>query len=195
MHKSHGEGGQQWCYPSTEQPCRDLVDSYFHVCKTISLTVGSQISLYMWWPHCNCLEWRARSSFSKHVLSKNCSTSSNCCKPTNFHRLNFRCLGINCEIREIYIPWKFQHIRYMCYSMCIHVVCVSVCVCLCVCMAWILHSLCLIYIQVGDAKDPVRKGVRVLFGQLCCIYPPSKLFPYLVDGLKSKNSRQRSGTR
>ena len=47
---------------------------------------------------------------------------------------------------------------------------------------------------MGDAKDPVRKGVRVLFGQLCCIYPPGKLFPYVVDGLKSKNSRQRSGT-
>ena len=51
----------------------------------------------------------------------------------------------------------------------------------------------IILIQVGDAKDPVRKGVRVLFGQLCCIYPPGKLFPYIVDGLKSKNSRQRSG--
>lgn len=49
-------------------------------------------------------------------------------------------------------------------------------------------------IQVGDAKDPVRKGVRALFGQLCCIYPPNKLFPHIVDGLKSKNSRQRSGT-
>ena len=47
--------------------------------------------------------------------------------------------------------------------------------------------------QVGDAKDPVRKGVRALFGQLCCIYPPNKLFPHVVDGLKSKNSRQRSG--
>ena len=54
-------------------------------------------------------------------------------------------------------------------------------------------QLSIILIQVGDAKDPVRKGVRVLFGLLCCVYPPGKLFPYIVDGLKSKNSRQRSG--
>jgi len=48
-------------------------------------------------------------------------------------------------------------------------------------------------LQVGDSKEPVRKGVRVLFGQLCCVYPPGKLFTYLVDGLKSKNARQRTG--
>ncbi|XP_065911273.1 cytoskeleton-associated protein 5-like isoform X2 [Dysidea avara] len=47
-------------------------------------------------------------------------------------------------------------------------------------------------LKVGDSKDPVRKGVRVLFGQLCCVYPPGKLFTYLVDGLKSKNARQRT---
>jgi len=79
---------------------------------TISLTGGSQISLYTWWPCCNCLAWRAQSSFSKHVLSKNCSTFSNCCKPTNFCRLNFRCLGINRKIHKIYIPQKFQRIWY-----------------------------------------------------------------------------------
>jgi len=49
--------------------------------------------------------------FSKHVLSKNCTTFSNCCKPTNFRGLNFCCLVINREIREIYIPQKFQHIQ------------------------------------------------------------------------------------
>jgi len=82
---------------------------FSHLQNTISLTGGSQISLYTWWPHCNCLEWRAQLSFSKHMLSKNCSALSNCCKPTNFRGLNFCCLEINCEI---YIPQKFQCIQW-----------------------------------------------------------------------------------
>jgi len=47
------------------------------------------------------------------VLSKNCITlTGNCCKPTNFRGLNFRYLGIDREIREIYMPRKFPRIRY-----------------------------------------------------------------------------------
>ena len=47
--------------------------------------------------------------------------------------------------------------------------------------------------QVGDAKEPVRKGVRALFRELCSFYPPGKLFNSVLDGLKSKNARQRTG--
>ena len=49
------------------------------------------------------------------------------------------------------------------------------------------------YTQVGDAKEPVRKGVRALFRELCSFYPPGKLFTFVLDGLKSKNARQRTG--
>ncbi len=49
------------------------------------------------------------------------------------------------------------------------------------------------YPQVGDSKEPVRKGVRSLFRELCSFYPPAKLFAFLIDGLKSKNARQRTG--
>ena len=47
--------------------------------------------------------------------------------------------------------------------------------------------------QVGDSKDAVRKGVRSLFRELCSFYPPTKLFGFVLDGLKSKNARQRTG--
>ncbi|XP_064399412.1 cytoskeleton-associated protein 5-like isoform X3 [Halichondria panicea] len=46
--------------------------------------------------------------------------------------------------------------------------------------------------KVGDSKDPVRKGVRALFRDICSFYPPAKLFTFLLDGLKSKNARQRT---
>ena len=64
-----------------------------------------------------------------------------------------------------------------------------------------VHKVCVpvgtvIYsIQVGDAKEPVRKGVRALFRELCSFYPPGKLFTFVLDGLKSKNARQRTGER
>lgn len=46
-------------------------------------------------------------------------------------------------------------------------------------------------IKVGDSKDGVRRDVRVLFKLLHKVYPASKTFSYLIDGLKSKNSKQR----
>lgn len=46
-------------------------------------------------------------------------------------------------------------------------------------------------IKVGDPKDPVRKEVRALFRELCSFYPPGKIFGFVIDGLKSKNARQR----
>lgn len=47
--------------------------------------------------------------------------------------------------------------------------------------------------QVGDPKDAVRKAVRALIRTLWSIFPPAKTFPFVMDGLKSKNARQRIG--
>ncbi|XP_066599618.1 protein mini spindles isoform X2 [Prorops nasuta] len=47
-------------------------------------------------------------------------------------------------------------------------------------------------IKIGDPKDAVRNGVRALFKQIALVYPVSKLFPYVMEGLKSKNARQRT---
>lgn len=46
---------------------------------------------------------------------------------------------------------------------------------------------------MGESKDVVRKDVRAIMGMLCKVYPSSKLFPFLMDGTKSKNSKQRTG--
>ncbi|GAB1602380.1 cytoskeleton-associated protein 5-like isoform X1 [Argonauta hians] len=47
-------------------------------------------------------------------------------------------------------------------------------------------------IKVGDPKDNVRQNVRTILKSVCKVYPGSKLFPYLIDGLRSKNSKQRA---
>ncbi|XP_049764940.1 protein mini spindles [Schistocerca cancellata] len=47
-------------------------------------------------------------------------------------------------------------------------------------------------LKIGDPKDAVRNSVKSLFKQLERIYPASKLFVYIMDGLKSKNARQRT---
>lgn len=46
-------------------------------------------------------------------------------------------------------------------------------------------------IKVGENKDNVRRDVRNIFKLICKVYPASKMFTYLLDGLKSKNSKQR----
>lgn len=48
-------------------------------------------------------------------------------------------------------------------------------------------------LKVGDPKDTVRNGVKSLLKQICIVYSASKLFGYLMEGLKSKNARQRTG--
>lgn len=48
--------------------------------------------------------------------------------------------------------------------------------------------------QIGDPKDAVRNNVRALLKQIWSVYPLSKLFVYLMDGIKSKNARQRAGS-
>ncbi|KAJ9598235.1 hypothetical protein L9F63_011056, partial [Diploptera punctata] len=47
-------------------------------------------------------------------------------------------------------------------------------------------------LKIGDPKDAVRMGVRSLFRQIERIYPVSKVFSYVMEGLKSKNARQRT---
>ncbi|XP_055011340.1 cytoskeleton-associated protein 5 isoform X2 [Boleophthalmus pectinirostris] len=47
-------------------------------------------------------------------------------------------------------------------------------------------------LKVGESKDVVRKDVRAILGMLCKVYPASKVFPFLMEGTKSKNSKQRA---
>lgn len=47
-------------------------------------------------------------------------------------------------------------------------------------------------LKIGDPKDAVRNSVRTLFRQMERIYPLTKLFGYIMEGLKSKNARQRT---
>jgi len=46
---------------------------------------------------------------------------------------------------------------------------------------------------MGESKDVVRKDVRAIMYSLCKVYPPSRMFPLVMDGTKTKNSKQRSG--
>ncbi|XP_030635140.1 cytoskeleton-associated protein 5 [Chanos chanos] len=47
-------------------------------------------------------------------------------------------------------------------------------------------------LKVGESKDVLRKDVRAILNMLCNVYPPTKVFPFLMEGTKSKNSKQRS---
>ncbi|CAL8245486.1 unnamed protein product [Lota lota] len=47
-------------------------------------------------------------------------------------------------------------------------------------------------LKMGESKDVVRKDVRSIMANLCKVYPASRLFPLIMDGTKSKNSKQRS---
>ncbi|KAK3102168.1 hypothetical protein FSP39_009299 [Pinctada imbricata] len=46
-------------------------------------------------------------------------------------------------------------------------------------------------LKVGDPKDNVRQGVRGIIKVMYKIYPASKIFVFLMDGVKSKNAKQR----
>lgn len=48
-------------------------------------------------------------------------------------------------------------------------------------------------LKLGDPKDTVRNNVRAILKQIAFIFPSTKMFVYIMDGVKSKNSRQRSG--
>uniref|UniRef100_A0AAR2KQS0 TOG domain-containing protein n=1 Tax=Pygocentrus nattereri TaxID=42514 RepID=A0AAR2KQS0_PYGNA len=47
-------------------------------------------------------------------------------------------------------------------------------------------------LKVGEPKDVVRKDVRSIISLLRRVYPASRVFPFLMDGTKSKNSKQRA---
>ncbi|XP_061077698.1 cytoskeleton-associated protein 5-like isoform X3 [Conger conger] len=47
-------------------------------------------------------------------------------------------------------------------------------------------------LKVGESKDVVRRDVRGILAMLCKVYPASKVFTFLMDGTKSKNSKQRA---
>ena len=46
--------------------------------------------------------------------------------------------------------------------------------------------------KVGDPKDQVRNSIRTMFKRLRQVYPVSKLCPLIMEGIKSKNSKQRT---
>ncbi|CAF0735545.1 unnamed protein product [Brachionus calyciflorus] len=46
--------------------------------------------------------------------------------------------------------------------------------------------------KLGDPKDPIRKGFKVIIKQIALIYSPVKVYNFLLQGLTSKNSRQRA---
>ncbi|XP_071830339.1 cytoskeleton-associated protein 5-like isoform X2 [Apostichopus japonicus] len=46
--------------------------------------------------------------------------------------------------------------------------------------------------KVGDSKENIRKGVRKVIKLCLKLYPASKMFVFIMDGLKSKNARQRT---
>lgn len=46
--------------------------------------------------------------------------------------------------------------------------------------------------KVGDPKDNIRRDVHNIIQMICKVYPSSKLFSYLLEGLKSKNAKQRT---
>ncbi|XP_066439476.1 cytoskeleton-associated protein 5-A isoform X2 [Eleutherodactylus coqui] len=47
-------------------------------------------------------------------------------------------------------------------------------------------------LKVGESKDVVRKDVRAILNKMCQVYPASKMFNFIMEGIKSKNSKQRA---
>ncbi len=46
--------------------------------------------------------------------------------------------------------------------------------------------------KVGDPKDQVRYGIRSIFRQARTIYPVGKFCPFILEGMKAKNAKQRA---
>ena len=46
--------------------------------------------------------------------------------------------------------------------------------------------------KLGDPKDPIRKGFREIIKLIVNVYAPVKVFNFLIQGLVSKNARQRT---
>lgn len=46
--------------------------------------------------------------------------------------------------------------------------------------------------KIGDPKDQIRNSCRTILRHLCKLYPASKLFVFLMNGLATKNAKQRA---
>ena len=46
--------------------------------------------------------------------------------------------------------------------------------------------------KVGDPKDQVRSSIRTMMKLFRQVYPVSKLCPYILEGVQSKNAKQRT---
>ncbi|XP_069888530.1 cytoskeleton-associated protein 5 [Dipodomys merriami] len=47
-------------------------------------------------------------------------------------------------------------------------------------------------VKVGEPKDVIRRDVRAILNRMCLVYPASKMFLFIMEGTKSKNSKQRA---
>ncbi|XP_012885417.1 PREDICTED: cytoskeleton-associated protein 5 [Dipodomys ordii] len=47
-------------------------------------------------------------------------------------------------------------------------------------------------VKVGEPKDVIRRDVRAILNRMCLVYPASKMFLFIMEGTKSKNSTQRA---
>jgi cytoskeleton-associated protein 5 len=47
-------------------------------------------------------------------------------------------------------------------------------------------------VKIGDPKDQIRHSCRTILKHLCKLYPASKLFVFLTNGLATKNAKQRA---
>lgn len=46
-------------------------------------------------------------------------------------------------------------------------------------------------LRAGELKEPIKSRIRGIYRQLCRVYPASKIFAFLMEGLRSKSSRAR----
>lgn len=53
------------------------------------------------------------------------------------------------------------------------------------------YILPVLVLRAGEFKDPVRIKIRTIFRTMCRVYPASKMFIFLVDGLRAKSSKSR----
>ncbi|ESO04897.1 hypothetical protein HELRODRAFT_78594 [Helobdella robusta] len=46
--------------------------------------------------------------------------------------------------------------------------------------------------KVGDPKDNIRRDIRLILQLVCNVYPSARVSAFLMEGLKSKNAKQRT---
>ena len=47
-------------------------------------------------------------------------------------------------------------------------------------------------VKLGESEENVRNNVHAILRLMTTVYPPTKIFAFVIDGLKSKNARQRT---